>query len=44
MNANSTHEFPRVLPGLETIPVSRSCPRGCSEGTPAGAPRKRGPA
>jgi hypothetical protein len=44
MNANSTHQFPRILPGLETIPVSRGSPRGCSEDALAGAARKRGPA
>ena len=43
MNANSTHEFPRLLPGMATIPVSRGSPRGCSEGALAAAARKRRP-
>ena len=44
MNANSTHKLPRVLPGLEAMPVSRGSPRGCSEGTLVGVARKRGAA
>jgi hypothetical protein len=44
MNASSTHKFPRLLPGLETIPPSRGSPRGCSEDALSAATRKRGPA
>jgi len=44
MKTNSTHEFPRILPGLETIPVNRGAPRGCSEAALTGAARERRPA
>lgn len=42
MNANSTHTFPRLLPGAATLPPGRGSPRGCSEAARAGATRKRG--
>jgi hypothetical protein len=41
MNTNSTHTFPRLLPGMETAPPSRGSPWGCSEAALAGAARKR---
>ncbi len=41
MNTNSTHTFPRLLPGVATVPVSRGSPQGCSEAVLAGAVRKR---
>jgi hypothetical protein len=44
MNTNSTHTFPRLLPGTTTVPASRGSPRGCSEAALAGAARKRRPA
>jgi hypothetical protein len=44
MNANSTHKFPRLLPGLETMPVSRGSPQGCSEAALTVTTRKRGSA
>jgi hypothetical protein len=44
MNANSTHEFPRLLPGMATVPASRGSPRGCSAAARAGTARKRRPA
>ena len=43
MSTNSTHTFPRLLPGVATIPASRGSPRGCSEAALAGTARKRGP-
>jgi hypothetical protein len=43
MNTNSTYTFPRVLPGMETTPVSRGSPGGCSEATLTGAARQRRP-
>jgi hypothetical protein len=43
MSTNSTHTFPRILPGMATIPGSRGSPPGCSEAALAGAARKRGP-
>jgi hypothetical protein len=42
MNTNSTHTFPRPLPGMATAPPSRGSPRSCSEAALAGAIRKRG--
>ena len=44
MSTNSTHTFPRLLPGMATVPASRGSPRGCSEATLTGAARERGPA
>jgi hypothetical protein len=44
MTTNSTHRFPRLMPGMATVLTSRGSPRGCSEAVLAGAARKRGPA
>ena len=44
MNTNSTHMFPRLLPGMATVPASRGSPRACSEDALAGVPLKRQPA
>ena len=44
MNTNSTHTFPRLLPGMATVPASRGSPRGCSEVALAAVARKRRPA
>ena len=44
MSTNSTHTFPRLLPGMATGPASRGSPRGCSEAALAAAARKREPA
>jgi hypothetical protein len=44
MNTNSTHTFPRILPGTETAPPSRGSPRGCSEAAQTGTARRRRPA
>jgi hypothetical protein len=41
-NANPTHAFPRLLPGMATVPVTRGSPRGCSEAALAGVTRKQG--
>jgi hypothetical protein len=41
-NANSTHAFPKILPGMATARPSRGSPRGCSEAALAGVTRKRG--
>jgi hypothetical protein len=42
MITNSTHTFPRLLPGLATVPATRGSPRGCSEAALAETARKRG--
>jgi hypothetical protein len=44
MNTNSTHKFPKLLPGMATVPASRGSPRGCSESVLAWTAGKRGPA
>lgn len=44
MTTNSTHRFPRLMPGMATVLTSRGSPRGCSEAVLVGAARKRGPA
>jgi hypothetical protein len=43
MKINSTHMFPRILPGMAAVPPSRGSPRGCSAAALAGAARKRRP-
>ena len=42
MSTNSTRTFPRLLPEMATVPVSRGSPRSCSEAALARAARKRG--
>jgi hypothetical protein len=39
---NPTHAFPRLLPWVAAVPVSRGSPRGCSEAALAGLARKQG--
>jgi len=43
MNLTSTHRFPRLLPGMASVPPSRGSPGGCSAAALAGAARKRRP-